>query len=161
MIGFETMTDDMVQAAAKGSASARERPLELVASRVRAMIVARLSPSPGQFHAVDDLTQQALLARSEGLVRMRRSAVGALHSFASVIVSRVVARFLHESDPGRAPGVASLDSSLHGGSASGLLRELVPTNGLSPSSAAARAEESRHAIAELSRRNARRRVRLL
>lgn len=147
----EAITDEVVKAAVGGSERDRERILESMATRVRAMVVGRLAPTPAQFHAVEDLTQQAVVTVAESMETLRNTTVGSLNSFVSVIVSRIVAGFLRSRRSGAKPAVVSLDSSWHDASVSGPLRELLAGSTLSPRSAVARAEETRRAIEELGR----------
>lgn len=149
MFGVETITDEMVGSAAAGSKPDRERILEALSMQVRAMITARLAPTPAQLHAVDDLCQQALAAVSEGLGRLRIPTAVALRSFTSTIVARRVADFLERGAGAKGRGVRSLDSSVHDASASGALRDFLSAGGLSPLSAIARAEDVEHVLGAL------------
>ena len=155
MFGLETITDEMVQAATQDSAADRERIMEAMASQVRAMITVRLSPTPAQFHAVEDLTQQSLMALSEGLARLGHPTVGVLMSYTSVIVARRVADFLRCSGPAKGEALASLDSpasldsSVHDVSDSEPLWQMLSASGLSPRSSLVRAEAVRQVISEV------------
>ncbi len=147
--GSEDITNQMVLAATRDSASDRERILAAMTSKVRAMVTVRLSPTPAQFHAAEDLAQQSLMALSEALARLHLPTVEALRSMASVIVARKVADFLRQANPGTRPPAASLDTSVHAGSVWGPLRELLPAGSRSPRSKADRAEAIRQVMAEL------------
>ena len=98
MFGAASITDETVRAAVRGDACERNKVLEALTSQVRAMITIRLSPTPAQFHAVDDLVQQSLIALSAGLDTLRDARLAALRSFASVVVGRKVADFLRKSN---------------------------------------------------------------
>ena len=60
------------------------------------MVVARLSPTPAQHHAAEDLVQQVLLALTTGVARLENRTVGGLKAFASGIVSKQVALLLRQ-----------------------------------------------------------------
>lgn len=149
MFGSEAITDETVRAATQGSESDRGRIVEALSPRVRAMIMVRLLPSPAQFHAVDDLAQQVLMALSEGLLRLRSPTLGALNAFASVITARKVVDYLRQAGPAKGGRVASLDASAQGASASGPLWELLEASGFSPRSSADRAEAIQQMVTEL------------
>lgn len=151
MFGAESITDETVRAAVQGGAPEREKVLAALTSQVRAMITIRLSPTPAQFHAVDDLAQQSLIALSEGLDRLRDARVAALKSFTSVVVGRKVADFLRHNNTGKTRGLDSIDASLPDHTAFGPLREILPASTLSPRSLAVRADAIRQVVAELGR----------
>ena len=141
----KTMTDDMVRTAAEGAADQREQLLGQLAPQVRAMVVSRLSPTPAQFPAVEDLTQQSLLAVSAGLTRLRHRTVAALKSFASVVVARKVADFIRRAGT----PVRSLDSTAPGASSSVPLWTVLSIGGPTPASAVANAEQIELVIGQM------------
>ena len=151
MYGAESINDETVRAAVQGVASERNKVLEALASQVRAMITIRLSPTPAQFHAVEDLAQQSLIALSEGLTQLRDARVTTLKSFASVVVGRKVADFLRQNNNSKPRSLDSHDGSLPDGSAFGPLREILPASTISPRSLAVRADAIRQVVAELGR----------
>lgn len=151
MFGAEPITDETVRAAVQGDASDRNKVLEALTSQVRAMITIRLSPTPAQFHAVDDLAQQSLIALSEGLDRLRDVRVAALRSFASVVVGRKVADFLRQNNTANTRPVESLDASFPDHSVFAPMRDILPASTLSPRSLAVRADAIRQIVAELGR----------
>src|SRR5262245_55831450 len=121
------LTDELVRSAAGGSVVDRDRLLQALAVQVRAMVTARLAPAPAQFPVMEEIAQQALLNIAEGLSSLRVPGVVALRSFASTVVSRRVADYLRRSNGVAAPGIRSLDSTLHN-MASGRLRDLIPAS---------------------------------
>ena len=147
---FGAIPEETIQAAAQGSASAREALMKALLPQVRAMVIVRLAPTPAQFPAVDDLTQQALMGVSSGLSTLRHPLQGALASFVSTIVARTVAAFLRQgaAAKNRRP-VRSLDSSIIEDSVSGALRDFLQASALTPRSIAARAELVRRVVAAL------------
>ncbi len=151
MFGASAITDQMVQAAAGGLSAERDRILQAMKPQVAAMVAVRLSPTPTQFSAVDDLCQQVLMAVVEGLGTLRCHTTAALKSYASTIVSRKVADYLRGPERQRARSVRSLDSSLQGASGWGTLADCVPGNGNSPSSLIGRSEQIARMLAELGR----------
>ena len=149
--GFESITDEIVNAASNGDVQAREHVLEALMSQVRAMITVRLSPTPAQFHAVEDLAQQSLMAVSDGLETLREPTRAVLKSFTSTIVTRNVAKFLSNPDSMKAHGVKSLDSSIHDHASHGPLWALLSASGISPSSAFSNSERIDQILTELGR----------
>lgn len=149
MFGAEAITDEAVRSAATGSPADCNRVIDALGPQVRAMIIARLAPNAAQFHAVDDLSQQALMAVTEGLQRLEDTTVAGLRSFTSVVVHHKVADFIRQIDPVRSPPAASLDSSFFERSVAGPLRGFLPASSLSPRSAAAQAESVRQVIVAL------------
>src|SRR5260221_625975 len=103
MLGVDSLTDDMVGAAAGGSGEDAGRVIASLENQVRAMTIVRLAPSPAQWHAVDDLVQQSLAAIADGLPTLRQSDLAGLRSFASAVISNKVRDFLREDagDPKR------------------------------------------------------------
>ena len=89
MIGAAELTDRMIAAAAGGSAPDAARIAEAFAPQVRLMVTARLSPTPAQFHAVEDVSQQAMMALTTGIGRLRTQTTNGLRAFASTVVSRI------------------------------------------------------------------------
>ncbi len=149
MFGAESITDDIVRAAAGGSSADRERVMEALGLQVRAMVMVRLAPNAAQMTSVDDLSQQALMAVDEGLGRLEAPTVDGLRAFTSGVVQHKVIDFIRSINPGDTPPAKSLDSSFFEKSLAGPLRELIPATGLTPRSAAARAESVREAIVAL------------
>src|SRR5262249_17337166 len=126
MFGAESLDDGVVYAASRGSAADVNRIAATLAQQVRSMTIIRLTPSPGQWHAVDGLVQQALAAVLQGLPTLRQASVAGLRSFVSSIVSHKVADFLRASSgaPQR-----SLDSVQADASASVDLKDLLLASG--------------------------------
>lgn len=115
------------------------------------MIAVRFAPTPAQFHAVEELAQESLMALSKGLANLRSPTLDGLRSYASGIVTRKVATFLKEAHPKRSPRVVSLDSSRHHAAIAGPLRELLTASGLTPRSALVKVEEIGRVIEEMAR----------
>ncbi|MCG8407391.1 MAG: sigma-70 family RNA polymerase sigma factor [Phycisphaerales bacterium] len=151
MFASHSIDDEMVCAAVRGSNSDRDRIVQALTPQVRAMVMVRLMPTPAQFHTIDELTQESLMALSEGLDRLRQPTVEGLKSFVSKIVSHKVIDFLRRHDREKNQTVASLDSSLHNMSASGPLWTLLSDGGLSPSSVIGRSEQAKLVLTELAR----------
>ncbi|MCP4249378.1 MAG: sigma-70 family RNA polymerase sigma factor [bacterium] len=121
--------------------------------RVTAMVVARLSPMPSQWHAAEEIVQATMLALTTGLPRLENRCVAGLKSFASTIVTHKVADFLRgRGDGGSSKEVTiSLDSVQLSGSATGALWQFLSASQISPRSALARAEQVKIAVYELGR----------
>jgi DNA-directed RNA polymerase specialized sigma24 family protein len=100
------------------------------------MVAARLSPTPAQFHAVEDIAQDAALALLRGISRLKNRTVRGLVAFVSRIVSRKVCRFIIRP---RVP-TQSLDAILDLLSSTGGPWLSLVDQGTSPSSAAGRRE---------------------
>lgn len=153
MFGVARLTDPVVRAAVGGSQPDLARVLEAIGAQVRLMVAARLSPTPAQFHAVEDIIQQAMIALATGISRLDSPTVSGLRAFASGIVRHTVCGFLSRHDDGdsNGPVTASLDSTVANISDVGPLWQFLSASGTSPSDAASRAEQITRVMAELGR----------
>lgn len=149
MFQSEAITDEVVHSASQGSAVDRERILKAITPEVFAMIAVRFAPTPAQFHAVEELAQETLMALSNGLANLRTATVAGLRSYASGIVTRRVATFLKEDHSKRSARLVSLDSSTQHAAIAGPLRELLTASGLTPRSALVHGEEISRVIEAL------------
>ncbi len=148
-----TILDEQVRAAARGSQADRDLLLQAIAPRVRAMIIIRLAPTPAQFHAVDDLSQQVLLGIAEGLERLKSDTAAGLRAFASRIAANKVADYLRRlQTPGGMPQ-NSLESSVRDLSASMAMKDLLPAMGRTVLSDVARTEAIGGILDALSKMN--------
>ena len=151
MFGAETITDELLGSACRGCAADREKVLGALGDQVRVMVRVRLSATPAQQHACEDLAQQALVDIAAALPKLNRPVVAALKSTASTIVGRRVADFLRSGEHLRAGQVRSLDSSVHDLSRSSPLWSLLSASGMSPKSAASQRESIERIMTELGR----------
>lgn len=151
MLAADTITDSHVRAAVSGGQTEREAILAAMGPRLRAMVIVRLAPTPAQLHAVDDISQQVLLAVSEGIARLQTLTVSGMRAFCSRIVSNKVIDYLRRSDRTGAQRVASLESSVRELSASMVLKDLLPGSARSALSDAARREAIGQVLDELGR----------
>ncbi|HKQ50218.1 MAG TPA: sigma-70 family RNA polymerase sigma factor [Phycisphaerae bacterium] len=149
MFGAEAVTDAQILEATQGSVPAREAIAEALAPQVRAMVLVRLAPGISQDHAVEDLSQQALMDIIAGLPTLRNPVVAALKRFASTIVSRRVADFIKSGRIAQGRAAASLDSSIAALSSVAFMKDLVAARDHSPRSVAARAEQTRAVLEEM------------
>ena len=159
MFGAAELNDDLVVAAVNGQDDGG-RVLELVSPQVRLMVTARLSPTPAQFHSVEEVSQIAMVALADGLGRLRNPTVNGLRAFMSGIVSRKVADHLKGRGEGdlTGPRPRSLDSTVAGmggahgdGRNAGPLWQFLSASGHSPGSDAARGELFERVMTELGR----------
>lgn len=120
-----------------------------LAPQVRAMVLIRLAPGINQDHAVEDLSQQALMDIIAGLPTLRNPIVVALKRFASTVVSRRVADFIKSGRIAQGRAAASLDSSIAALSSVAFMKDLVAASDVSPRSIAARAEQTRAVLEEM------------
>jgi RNA polymerase sigma factor (sigma-70 family) len=144
-----TITDEMVRAATNGSAVDRGLLLGRLAPQLRAMVLVRLAPSQNQWHAVDDLAQQATASVAQGLPGLRNPTTAALNAYASTVVTRAVANFLRQRASNGVSSSHSLDSSIHGPGGSVFLRDLLSASSLTPGAAAVQAEDMQRVILAL------------
>ena len=153
VLGTSDLTDRMVEAAADGSRPDLDRLMKSTLPRVSAMVVARLSPMPSQWHAAEEIAQATMLALATGLPRLDNRCINGLKSFISAIVRHKVADFLRDRGGGGGDGraVVSLDSVESGASATGPLWQFLTASQISPRSAVARAEQVNIAVFELGR----------
>src|SRR5215470_15106973 len=150
MSGPDSITDAEVFRAVQGDCAARKRLLAAIGPQLRAMITVRLSPDPAQWHAVEDIAQQCLLDLAEGIERIKQPTETALKSFASTIAERRVPDFIRHTDPNKPIAQASLDATVPlDGSSLKPLVTLIASTGITPQSAAARAEAIAAVFSEL------------
>ena len=151
MFGASELTDDLVAAAVNGKQADTTRMLELVSPQVELMVTARLSPTPGQLHDVQEISQLAMVALNRGLPRLRIRTVRGLRAFMSGIVARKVADHLKGRGEGdlTGPRPGSLDTTVRRMSGTGPLWQLLSASGRSPASEAARGELFERVMIEL------------
>jgi RNA polymerase sigma-70 factor (ECF subfamily) len=151
LFGSAGLTDEAVQAAVGGSRADLEHVLSAVEPQVPLMVAARLSPTGSRWDAIDDVTQEVLLALTTALPRLENPTVNGLRALLSGIVARRVARLLERGicGSGLQPVARSLDSTATSLSSAGALWDLLAGSDTSPRSAAERAELIERLIAAL------------
>lgn len=144
--GHGDWTDSLVGEAAGGSQAAKAQLSERLLPRVRAMVIARLVPSPAQQHDIDDLTQDCLVAILDGVTGLREPKAAVLRAYASTIVSRKTADYIRKAaaDANRRNGPGS------DGAADSRVWATILADSLSPRSSAARRDEIRQLVLALS-----------
>lgn len=152
MFGAGALTDRTVCAAAAGSRPDVARVVEMLQPQVRLMVAGRLSPTPAQLDAVDELTQEVLLALTTSIARLENRTVDGLRAYLSGIVGHKVATALRRPRGGTGGrGVRSLDSTIDSLSHVGPLWQFLSASGTSLFTAVARAEMAERLIAALGR----------
>jgi len=152
MFGAAELSDEVVRGAAGGSRNDFTHVARAMEPQIRLMVVARLSPTPAQFDAIDEIVQQVMVALTEGISRLENRSVGGLKTYSSRIVSHKVADFINHRREGKLTlGIASLDSVVDALSGAGPLWQVLSSGGKSPPSAAVRAEQTSRLMAELGR----------
>ena len=151
MFGASELTDDLIAAAVNGKQADTTRMLELVSPQVQLMVTARLSPTPGRLHDVQEISQLAMVALNRGLPRLRIRTVRGLRAFMSGIVARKVADHLKGRGEGdlTGPRPGSLDATVRRMSGTGPLWQLLSASGRSSASEAARGELFERVMIEL------------
>ncbi len=144
--------DSTVAGAVNGSRDDLSRLTEAILPHIRGTIVARLAPTPGQMHAVDEIAQQVLMGLTTGIQRLENPTHAGLKAFVSGIVRNQVSLFL-SGRGGDSPGPkrASLDSTFAGCSQMGPLWQFLSSDGTSPLSAAVRTDQCGRIVEELGR----------
>jgi RNA polymerase sigma factor (sigma-70 family) len=148
------ISDEVVHAAAEGVSTARDALLAAVEPRVRLMVAARLSPRPEQFAAVDDITQEVLLATMTGLRGLRIQTAAGLRAFIAATARNKVADYI---DGGRHAGIGGatatvcLETTIHALSGAAPLWALLSSSGTTPSAAFERDELAVRMLGELGR----------
>jgi RNA polymerase sigma factor (sigma-70 family) len=153
MFGTAELTDEVVRVAADGSRPATDQVLEALGPQVWLMVAARLSPTPAQIHAVDDVAQQVMLVLAKRISRLEQRTVAGLRAFVAGVVRREVAALYRRRgrDAGAGRRVRSLDSTLGSGTGAAPLWQFLSGSATSPRSAADRAELTARLISELGR----------
>jgi RNA polymerase sigma factor (sigma-70 family) len=151
MFGAGALTDETVCAAAAGSRPDVARVAEMLQPQVRLMVVARLCPTPAQLDAVDEITQDVMLALTTSISRLETRTVDGLRAYLSGIVMHKVAGALQGQRRGGAGGrrPRSLDSTIASLSQAGPLWQFLSASGTSICSAIARAEMTERLIVSL------------
>jgi RNA polymerase sigma factor (sigma-70 family) len=159
MFGAANLTDDVVRAGATGTEPERGQIVHVLEPQVRLMVAARLSPTAAQLHAVDEVTQEVLLALADGLSRLKARSVRGLKAFVSGIVAHKVADLLRGRGSGddARPALKSLDSTVAALSTAGPLWQFLSSSGVSPSSAIVQKEQAARLLSELGGLNERHR----
>jgi RNA polymerase sigma factor (sigma-70 family) len=147
VFGAAKLTDELVVAAAEGSRDGLARLLEHIAPQARLMVAARLSATPAEFHAVEEICQLAMVALSDSVFRLQNRTVVGLRSFLSGIVSRKVADHLKRRGEGDlvGPTHASLDSA----TSYDAVWQFLSAGGMSPGSELAHAEQLAQVMSEI------------
>jgi RNA polymerase sigma factor (sigma-70 family) len=151
MFGAGRLTDDVVCVAAAGSRFELARLLEALEPQIRLMVAARLSPTPAQLDAVDEITQDVVLALTTGITRLESRTVDGVRAFVSGIATRQVALRLREWKKRDGRLMRSLDSAVSSPSGARPRGQLLPASGTSPTGAVARNEETERLMLELGR----------
>ena len=150
MFGAQRLSSDQIAAAAAGDSVALEHVVTVLEPQVRLMIAARLSPTPVQLDAVDDLAQDTLMELTRAVRRLQNRTVAGLRSFVSVIASRKVFAYLRRANrPAGGVNLRSLDSTVGSFSQAGPLWQLLSGSTPSPSFLAVRGEQVAILLAEL------------
>jgi RNA polymerase sigma factor (sigma-70 family) len=151
MFGAGALTDATVRAAAAGSRPDVARVAEALQPQVRLMVTARLSPTPAQLDAVDEITQEVMLALTTNIARLQTRTVDGLRAYLSSIVMHKVAGLLQTRGHGGAGGrkPRSLDSTIASLSQAGPLWQFLSASGTSICTAMARAEMTERLIVSL------------
>jgi len=152
MPDLPAMTDSAVVAAAGGSSEALSLLAAAVLPRVRFMVAARLSPTPAQWDAVEEITQSTMLALTQGVDRLNCRTSAGLNAWLSGVVSHKVADYLAQRGstppPPAQPAAGVLAADFQSvASVWQTITGRVPT----PSSIAQRAEQIESLMSELGR----------
>lgn len=151
MAGTTTITDDLLEQAAAGNQDALDALMQHVSPQIYRMAVARLSPRPHQWHAVDEIVQEALLALTKGLPTLEQRTVAGLRGFLSRIVeNKVVDRIRREDKPGARTGsLKSLNSTVAHLSGLGQFGQFLSASGMTPRTALAQHEQVQDMLTQL------------
>ncbi|MBU0616078.1 MAG: sigma-70 family RNA polymerase sigma factor, partial [Planctomycetes bacterium] len=119
----------------------------------RLMVAARLCPTPAQLDAVDEITQEVMLALTTSISRLESQTVDGLRAYLSGIVMHKVAGALRQQQRDGAAGrsLRSLDSTVASLSQAGPLWQFLSASGTSLCTAVARAEMTERLIGSLGR----------
>lgn len=143
------LTDDLVLAASRGDRSALDAVSMAVHDQIHVMVAARLSPTPSQLDAVDDLAQQCAMGLCEGIGRLQTPNVGGLKAYLSGIVTRRVADYLRSLARDRERGPVRTLNGRHTWATSQAFSSVLAASGATPSSLMGRAEQSQRLLEAL------------
>lgn len=117
------------------------------------MSIARLSPRPNQWHAVEEIVQEALAAASSGLLSLERADGAGFRAYLARIVEHKVAdRLRRQARPGRWTGsLRSLQSSGGWATSAGPLAAMLSASGVTPRTAVGQAEQIETMLLHLGR----------
>jgi RNA polymerase sigma factor (sigma-70 family) len=153
MFGAGALTDETVRAAASGSRPDVARVAETLQPQVRLMVAARLCPTPAQLDAVDEVTQDVMLALTTSISRLESRTVDGLRAYLSGMVMHKVAGVLQRQRRDGTSGrhTRSLDSTVASLSQAGPLWQFLSASDTSVCTAVARAEMTERLIESLGR----------
>lgn len=151
MSGVVDITDEQVASSVGGSEQDTDYVLRTIEPQVRLMVVARLSATSAQYHAVEEITHLAMVGLGNGISRLEKQTVAGLKAFASGIVSRKVSDFLKRRGGGDlvGPPARSLDSTVTAISGASPLWQFLSADGTSPSSIVDRTDRFAQLLEEL------------
>lgn len=151
MIGPSDINDSLIQQAASGDQDALNGLIQHVSPQVYRMTVARLSPRQHQWHAVDEIVQESLLALTKGLSGLEHRTVSGLRGYLSRIVeNKVVDRIRREGKPGARTGsLQSLHSTVAHVSDAAQFGQLLSASGVGPRTALGEREQVQLLLTEL------------
>jgi len=135
--------DELIRLAAAGERTQIEQLVACLQPCVQRMVIARLSPKPNQWHAVEEIAQEALVGVTKGLPSLVRcDAVGFRAYVSSIVDHKVADRIRQQSRPGKRTGsFRSLYSTFSGSSSAGGLVAWISDSGDTPLTAADQAEQ--------------------
>jgi RNA polymerase sigma factor (sigma-70 family) len=156
MIGAWELTDSVVVAATDGAEAVRAELLVALAPQVRLMVLARLAPGPAQLGAVDEISEEVLVALAASLSQLKTRTAAGLKGFLSGILTHKVNDFLRggRRPGGDHPAIRSLDSTVADFSRVGPLWQFLSASGVSPRSALDQAERISTLMEEFARLSA-------
>jgi RNA polymerase sigma factor (sigma-70 family) len=152
MADASAITDAQIERASAGDSDAMDVLMQQVSPQVYRMAVARLGPRSDQWHAVDEIVQESLLALTAGLPSLERRTVGGFRAYLSRIVeNKVVDRIRREGKPGRHTGsLKSLNSTVAHVSSAGQFGQFLSASGLDPRTEVAQQEQVQDMLIHLS-----------
>lgn len=155
MFGASQLTDDIIiSAAKKGSEKDISNVIKTLEPQIRIMVTARISYTPENYHLTEDITQQTLIAITDGISRLANKTVLGLKAYTSAIVNHKVADALKGNDKlyySPKQKLRSLESTINAFSAAGHLSQFLSQTGPSPRTIIEQNEQTNKLLTELGR----------
>jgi len=125
--------------------------MQHVSPQVHRMAIARLNPRSHQWHAVDEIVQESLLAVTKGLPTLEQRTVGGFRKFLSRIVeNKVIDRIRREGRPGARTGsLQSLNSTVGRLAGAAQFGQFLSASGIGPGTEVAEQEQVQQMLAQL------------
>ncbi len=148
MADMLNLSDEVVEQAAAGNENAVDAIMQHVSPQVYRMATVRLSPQPHQWHAIDEIVQESMIAILKALPELKIRTVAGFRGYLSRIVdNKVIDCIRRENKPGQRTGsLKSLNSTVANISSHGQFGQFLSASGIGPRTALEEHEHMQHML---------------